>query len=173
MNNFIFSSSIIKNEFFILTKIIQNIKLIEYIIKGKLQRTEDNEKEIILNNKNIFENKNDNSFIKVNDEFKVVLKKLKDDEISSNLNLFDFKIMLLKIKEDNMTIQLKVIFNKEENKNNYYNIITIFVRKLTANSSFVFIKYILDYSINDNYIKFFLNKCLHNIDKLCKTAKKY
>ena len=40
MQSFIFSSSIIKNEFFVLTKIIQNTKLIEYIIKGKLSKIE-------------------------------------------------------------------------------------------------------------------------------------
>ena len=75
-----------------------------------------------------------------------------------------------------MTMQIKAIFNKEDNKNNYYNIITICVRKLTANSSFVFIKYIWDLSLNDNiinYIKYYLQKSLNNIDKLCKTAKQY
>ena len=38
-DKYFFSSSIIKNEYFVLTKIIQNIKLIEYIIKGKLKIT--------------------------------------------------------------------------------------------------------------------------------------
>jgi len=167
INNFLFSSTIIKNEFFVLTKIIQNIKLIEYIIKGKLNKF-DNSK-----------NGNENSFIQVNDEFKVLLNKLNENNIYYHLNLIEFKILLIKIKEDKMTMQIKVIFKNENKKNNYnmnYNVITICLRKLTANSTFVFIKYISDFSLNNsiiNYINSFLKKCLNNMDKLGKTAKKF
>ena len=77
-----------------------------------------------------------------------------------------------------MIIQYKVILNNKDNDetNDNNNIITICIRKLTTNSSFILIKYIWDFSLDVkliNSIKNFNKKCLHNIEKLSKTSKKY
>ena len=178
MNSYLLSSSIIKNEYFVLIKIIQNVKLIEYIIKGKLIKIEENEKKTSLNKQeNEFDEDKEKSFILVNDKYKVLLNKMKDDGICSKLNSIVFKVLLIKIKEDKMIMQLKILINNEQKENNpFVNVITICIRKLTANSCFMFIKYIWDFSINDsiiNLIKNSMNKCLVNIDKLSKTAKHY
>ena len=178
MNSYLLSSSIIKNEYFVLIKIIQNVKLIEYIIKGKLIKIEENEKKTSLNKQeNEFDEDKEKSFILVNDKYKVLLNKMKDDGICSKLNSIFFKVLLIKIKEDKMIMQLKILINNEQKENNpFVNVITICIRKLTANSCFMFIKYIWDFSINDsiiNLIKNSMNKCLINIDKLSKTAKHY
>jgi len=169
-DSYFFSSSIIKNEYFVLTKIIQNIKLIEYIIKGKLIKIKkEEEKEI---------DEKENSFIHVDEKFKILLTKIKEKDICSNLNSILFKVLLIKIKEDKMIMQWKAIFDNDkiENNNPFINVVTICIRKLTANSCFVFIKCIWDLSLNKNiinYIKSTIPKCLINIDKLSKTAKHY
>ena len=193
MKNFSFCSSIVKSEFYVLTQIIQNIKLIEYIINGefKKEQTENNnDKEINLNISNSSDNLNVNninnskdksSFIHVNEKYIVILKKKKDINdwlISNNIS---FKIQLIKIREDNLFIQFKAIINDNDKKNNNIinstnNIITICIRKLTTNSSFIFIKYTWDLSIDENIInsiKNFNKKCIHNIEKLSKTASQY
>ena len=190
---FTFCSSIVKNEFFVLTQIIQNIKLIEYIINGefkKFQEENNNKKEIDLNKNNISDisnintnintisiSKDKSSFIHVNEKFIVYLKKKKDINDWLILNKISFKIHLIKIKEDNLIIQYKVIINdSESNNNSTNNIITICIRKLTTNSSFIFIKYMWNLSIDENIInsiKNFNKKCIHNIEKLSKTAKQY
>ena len=179
INSFLFFSSIIKNEFFVLTKIIQNKKLIEYIIKGKLIKIEKCHKEMNSINK-MNENNNDkeDTFLKEKDEFKVSLIKFINEEMNSKLYSISFKILLIKIKEDRMIIQIKVILDDEvdENNNSFFNIITISIRKLTGDSCSLFIKYIWDFSLNVNiinYIKSTIKKCLNNIDKLCKRAKQY
>ena len=179
LNTYLFSSSIIKNEYFVLIKIIQNIKLIEYIIKGKLIKIEENEKNMSLNKQeDEFDDEKEKSFILVNDKYQVSLNKMHDKGICSKLNSIYFKVLLIKIKEDKMIMQLKILINNEQKENNnpFVNIITICIRKLTANSCFMFIKYIWDFSINDSIIKLIknsMNKCLINIDKLSKTAKHY
>ena len=177
IHSFLFSSSIIKNEFFVLTKIIQNIKLIEYIIKGKLIKIENCRKDISSKNlENENQNDEDNTFMKVNDEFKVSLIKKINKDINSKLDSVSFKVLLIKIKEDKMIIQIKVALNNETNASNrpIFNIITVRIRKLTGNSCYMFIKYIWDISINKtiiNYIKDTLQKCLNNVEKLCNRAK--
>ena len=183
LRNFCFCSSIIKNEFFILTQIIQNIKLIEYIINGefkKCQTDNNNNKEIDLNTSNNSDRSIGNSkssFIHVNEIYIVILKKKKDINEWLTSNKVSFKIHLIKLREDNLLIQIKVIIN---NNNNYSNTtnndIIICIRKLTTNSSFIFIKYTWDLTIDENLInsiKIFNNKCLHNIEKLSKTSKEY
>ena len=179
-DTYFFSSSIIKNEYFVLTKIIQNIKLIEYIIKGKLIKIEEKEEKDInlINKENKTKDEKENSFIRVNEKFKILLTKIKEEEIRSKLNSIVFKVLLIKIKEDKMIMQLKAIFGNEQDENNspFINVITICIRKLTANSCFMFIKYICDLSLNKNIINFIkstMPKCLTNIDKLSKTAKHY
>ena len=179
MHSFIFSSSIIKNEFFVLTKIIQNTKLIEYIIKGKLLKIENfQEDKTQINKENELKNEKEKTFLKVKDEFKVSLIKLNNNELNAKLNSTSFRVLLIKIKEDKMIMQIKVLLNNKinENNNTNFNVITICIRKLTGNSCFIFIKYIWDLPINNmiiNYIKYTVQKCLNNIEKLCKTAKQY
>ena len=179
MHSFIFSSSIIKNEFFVLTKIIQNTKLIEYIIKGKLLKIENfQEDKTQINKENELKNEKEKTFLKVKDEFKVSLIKLNNNELNEKLNSMSFRVLLIKIKEDKMIMQIKVLLNNEINEYNNanFNVITICIRKLTGNSCFIFIKYIWDLPINNmiiNYIKYTVQKCLNNIEKLCKTAKQY
>ena len=152
INSFLFFSSIIKNEFFVLTKIIQNKKLIEYIIKGKLIKIESfqNDKTPI-NQENELKNDKENTFLKIKDEFKVSLIKLNKNDIKTKLDSISFRVLLIKIKEDKMIMQIKVLLKNEinENNNSNFNIIII------------------------NYIKYTVQKCLTNIEKLCKTAKQY
>ncbi len=185
LKNLSFCSSIVKNEFFVLTQIIQNVKLIEYIINGEFKKfqSENNDKEIELNLSNnsdlsnISNNKDKSSFIHVNEKYIVLLKKKKDINDWLTLNNISFKIHLIKIKEDNLFIQYKLIINNNENEsNNDNNIVTICIRKLTTNSSFIFIKYTWNLPLEENLInsiKNFNKKCIHNIEKLCKTAKQY
>lgn len=60
LQTFSFCSSIIKNEFFVLTQILQNIKLIEYIINGHFKKeTQEDDNENNTNKDN--ENDNNNS----------------------------------------------------------------------------------------------------------------
>ena len=192
LQNFTFCSSIVRNEFFVLTQIIQNKKLIEYIINGEFKhfQTENEEnKDIVLNmssnndisSKNYSNiNKDKSSFIHVNEKYIVNLKK-KDLNDWLNLNNISFKIQLLKKREDNLIIQFKVIINNNDNECNKENNITnnnitICIRKLTINSSFIFIKYTWDLSLDEkmiNSIKNFNKKCINNIEKLSKTAKQY
>ena len=74
LNSFLFFSSIIKNEFFVLTKIIQNTKLIEYIIKGKLFKIEKYQKEkSSIDKMNKIDNDKEGTFLKEKEEFKVSL----------------------------------------------------------------------------------------------------
>ena len=182
---YFFSSSIIKNEYFVLTKIMQNIKLIEYMIKGKLIKIEEKEKKNdkekdLINQENKANENKENSFIRVNETFKISLNKKKEEEINDKLNSAIFKVLLIKIKEDKMIIQWKNILDNEQKENNinnpFINVITICIRKLTGNSCFMFIKYNWDLSLNKtivNCIKNAITKCLINIDKLSKTAKHY
>ena len=192
MQKFAFCSSIVKNEFFVLTQIIQNIKLIEYIINGqfKILHTDNNsgtetnnnkDENIIIDSNNDKEKEKNNSFIHVNDKFIIILKKKKDLNDWFNANNISFKIQLIKIREDNMIIQYKVILNNTDNESNndinsVNNIITICIRKLTTNSSFIFIRCSWDFSLEDNIINSinsFIKKCLYNIEKLSKTSKQY
>ena len=155
-----FNSAIINNEFFVLSQIIQNIKLIEYLINRKLvnnKKTDDNDK-----GKNIH----------LNDEYKIHLNKQKEDNQNNDLY---FKIINFKSREDKLIIKIKLIFNaknKEKNDSNISsldNIITINLTKITKNTTFILIKCILDSEHSDNYeitIQKFLNKILCKIKKL-------
>ena len=155
-----FNSAIINNEFFVLSQIIQNIKLIEYLINRKLvnnKKTDDNDK-----GKNIH----------LNDEYKIHLNKQKEDNQNNDLY---FKIINFKSREDKLIIKIKLIFNaknKEKNDSNINsldNIITINLTKITKNTTFILIKCILDSEHSDNYeipIQKFLNKIFCKIKKL-------
>lgn len=91
LQTFSFCSSIIKNEFFVLTQILQNIKLIEYIINGHFKKeTQEDDNENNTNKDNENDNNNSinsdsvisssekdkkNSVIRVNENYTVILKK--------------------------------------------------------------------------------------------------
>ena len=161
-----FSSNIIKNDFYSLTQIIKNIKLINYIINGKLEKITSE-----IDN-------NEKSSIHVNEFYKVKLKKknLISDYINNN-NVF-LKINIIKIKEDNIVIQYKIYSDNNDNKTNIDNItnnlITINIRKLTQNSFFILIKYVWNVSLKEDIIlsiKNFINKIISRIEKICKISK--
>ena len=167
---YIYFNSIIFNcEFFPLTQIIKNRKLIEYIINGKFEKIR---KETDYSDYN-----SEQSFINVKEEYKIILKK--KSIISDYINAYNvkFKINLIKIREDNMIVQYKIISdnNKKNNKeNNINNLVTINIRKLTPNSSFILIKYVWDVTINEDLIlsiKNIFDKILSRIEKLCKIAQ--
>ena len=157
-----FNSAIINNEFFVLSQIIQNIKLIEYLINRKL---------ININNKKTDDNDKGKN-IHLNDEYKIHSNKQKEDNQNNDLY---FKIINFKSREDKLIIKIKLIFNaknKEKNDSNINsldNIITINLTKITKNTTFILIKCILDSEHSDNYeipIQKFLNKILCKIKKL-------
>ena len=184
MHCFSFCSTIIKNEFFVLTQIIQNKKLIEYIINGEFKKIEKDTKiETKSNNKDSTKNtdkNNDISFIQVNEKYIIILKKKKEINDLLIANNITFKIQLIKIREDNMLIQFKALLNHIDDKNtdinSLSNIATICIRKLTTNSSFIYIRCSWDIPLEEkaiNSVKNFINKCLHNIEKLSKTSKQY
>ena len=157
-----FNSAIINNEFFVLSQIIQNIKLIEYLINRKL---------VNLNNRKT-DDDNKGKNIHLNDEYKIHINKEKEDNQNNDLY---FQIINFKSKEDKLIIKLKLIFNaknKEKNDsgiNLLDNIITINLTKITKKTTFILIKCILDSEHNDNYeipIQKFLNKIFCKIKKL-------
>ena len=162
-----FSSNIIKSNFHILTQIIKNIKLINYIINGKLEKI----------NPEINDNK-DKSSIHVNDFYKVKLKK--DNLISDYINIHNvmLKINIVRIKDDNIVIQYKIYSDNNDNKTNIDNItnnlITINIRKLTTNSFFILVKYVWDVPLKEDIIlsiKNLINKIIIRIEKICKMSK--
>jgi hypothetical protein len=168
-NSFFYNSSIIKNEFHTLCQIMQNVKLIEYMINGKLQKINVESKE---NDCNFLDY---NKYIHLNDIFAINFKKKKVVEDWLCLNNISFQIKFLKTKEDRMTIQYKILLNDQEiNDNPTNNIILIHVRKLTDNSCFVLIKSSWDIDIPKNAvieIKQIFEKSLNKIEKLCQIAK--
>ena len=170
-----FNSGIIQNEFFVLSQIIQNIKLLEYIINGKLVNITDktnDKKESQLDDKD----KN----IHLNDEYKVILTKQKEQPALKDIS---FKIINFKSREDKLTINIKILFDKKENEksdlnlNPIINVISINLVKITKNSSFVLIKCIFDPNIYDAFkdIKDIstksLKKALYKIEKLSNKSK--
>ena len=161
-----FSSNIIKNDFYSLTQIIKNIKLINYIINGKLEKI----------SPEINEN-NDISSIHMNEMYKVKLKK--NNLISDYINIHDvmLKINIIRIREDNIVIQYKIYSDNNDNKTNIDNItnnlITLNIRKLTSKSFFILVKYVWDVPLKEDIIlsiKNFINKIVLRIEKICKIS---
>ena len=161
-----FNSSIVNSDFFPLTQIIKNRKLIDYIINGTFERIK---KEIDYNT--------GSSFINVKEEYKIILKKKKLISDYININNVKVHINLIKSKEDKLVVQFKIISDKSKNNNendNINNIITIYIRRLTSTSSFILIKYIWNVHMKEDLIvsiKKFINKILIRIEKLCKITK--
>ena len=167
-----YNSGIIQNEFFVLSQIIQNIKLIEYLINGKLTNITNKKKDIDGINS---DGKNKN--IQLNEVYKVNLYKQKEE---SSLDNISFKIINFKSREDKLMINIKIIYdNGIEGKNNLssnslYNIVTLNITKITNNLTFILIKTILDDDYKDrniNSIKKVSNKILSKLKKLSEISK--
>ena len=174
--SFFYSSSIIKNDFHILTQIIQNIKLIEYIINGKLQKINNNDKK--QSNINIYINSDNDKFIHINDIYKIVLNTKKEINNWLELNNISFKIELIKAREDNMIIHFKILSNNHEidknEKDSLQNLIIINIIKLTNNSCFVLIKSIWNCDIKENIIieiQKLMKKPLKKIEKISQISR--
>ena len=180
-NSFSYNSIIIKQEFHILAQILQNVKLIEYIINGKFEKIINVEKEEYNssksnNNNNI--NINNDKFIHLNEIYKIIFNKKKDIKDWISVNNISFKIQSLKAREDRMILKLKILLNNKEDEcdeSNYlYNLISVQVRKLTSNTSFIFIKCVWNFKLTENLIlevKKIIKKCLNKIKKLCEISK--
>ena len=167
-----YNSGIIKNEFFVLSQIIQNIKLIEYIINGKLVNINDKKNDIEES-----ELDDKDKYIHLNDEYKLKLSKQKE---KNSLNDTSFKIINFKSREDKLTINIKILFDKKDKEkkdsklNQTYNVISVNLVKITTNSSFVLIKNIFDSDIceaNKDIITKLLKKTLYKIEKLSNISK--
>ena len=147
--SFFYNSSIIKNEYHILSQIMQNVKLIEYIINGQLKKIQNKKKNLdYLNNSE----QNDN-FIHLNEIYEIILNKNTEIKEWFNLNNISLKIEFLKAREDRMAIHFKILSNRkkmENIENTLNNLIIVQVRKLTNNSSFVLMKTCLDWDIPQN-----------------------
>lgn len=180
-NSFSYNSIIIKQEFHILAQILQNVKLIEYIINGKFEKIINVEKEEYnssksnnINNINI----NNDNFIHLNEIYKIIFNKKKEIKDWISVNNISFKIQSLIVREDRMILQSKILLNNKEDKSdesNYlYNLISVQVRKLTSNNSFIFIKCVWNFNLTDSLIleiKKLIKKCLNKIKKLCEMSK--
>ena len=167
-----FNSGIIQNEFFVLSQIIQNIKLIEYIINGKFININDKN-----NDKEESQLDDKDKYIHLNDVYKVKLSKHKEQ---IELNDISFKIINFKSREDKLTMNIKILIDKKEkekndsNLNQIYNVISINLVKITKNSSFILIKGIFDSNNsehNKDIIKKLLKKTLYKIEKLSNISK--
>ena len=108
-NSTYFNSGIIKNEFFVLSQIFQNIKLIEYLINGKL---------INISNKNN-ESDNEDKYIHLNEIYNINLTKSREENL---LNDISFKIINFKSREDKLIINLKILFDKNDKDKNHLNV---------------------------------------------------
>ena len=167
-----FNSSIIQNEFFILSQISQNIKLIDYLINGRLVNINHYKKN---NEMKSFDEKD--NYIHLNDIYKVILSKQKEKTLLKDIS---FKIISIKSREDQLKINIKILYDgKDEGKENYIsnslqNVITINMTKITKNSTFVMIKYLsdLNFDINNiNCIKKAMKKIMSKIEKLSNISK--
>ena len=166
-----FNSEIIYDNFFILSQIIQNVKLMEYLINRKIiNMTEinNNDGDLKLNRRN--------NYVQLNEKYKINLEKKK--EFSRN-DIY-FKVIYFKSKEDKLIIKLKLLpENKDQeniinNNNSLYNIITLNIIKITKNTTFIFIKCILDSNYNEtkiSSIKKGLKKIFCRIKKLSEISK--
>ena len=105
-NLFLYNSSIINNDSQILSKILQNIKLIEYIINGKLEKN--------IGGKEGLNNSDYDKFIHLNEIYKVEFNKRKEINNWLSLNNISFKIKFLKARKDRMTIHFKIISKSKE-----------------------------------------------------------
>ena len=166
-----FNSEIIYDNFFILSQIIQNVKLMEYLINRKIINMTE-----INNNDDNLKLKRRNNYVQLNEKYKINLEKKK--EFSRN-DIY-FKVIYFKSKEDKLIIKLKLLpENKDQeniinNNNSLYNIITLNIIKITKSTTFIFIKCILNSNYNEtkiSSIKKGLKKIFCRIKKLSEISK--
>mgnify|MGYP006873122689 CR=1 FL=1 len=179
-NSFSYNSTIIKNDFNVLSQIIQNKKLIEYAINGKLEKVDEDKKEFYGVVDNDF--KSDN-FIRSNDIYKVKLNLKKDKKDWLSFYNIKFKIEILRAKQDKIAIQINILLDHKDiandssnskTSNPINNKISLNMRKLTNNSTFILVKFLWEKSLSENIIliiKKLMKKYLDRIGKLCKIAK--
>ena len=167
-----FCSAIVGRDFYTLTQILQNVKLIEYLMNGKL-------KKIKYENKFNENSKSEESNIHANDIYQINLKKQNLIYDYININDVTLKIYLIKVKGDNMIIQCKLlnnIINNNGNNSKSNNLFSIIIRKLTCNSSFVLVKYSWNLPLDEKLIstiRNYINKMIIKIEKLCNKANQY
>ena len=157
-NFFSYNSGIIKNEFNVISQIIQNKKLIEYIINGKLEKLEEDKKEFYGIEANDF--KSDN-YVHANEVYKVKLNLKKDKKDWLSIYNIKFKIETLRAKRDKIAIQLKILSDNKDiytndtsnsnTTNPVNNIINLSFRKLTNNSTFILVKFLWDNSLSEKF----------------------
>ena len=161
-----FNSAIINNEFFVLSQIFQNIKLIEYLINRKLININKSK----ADDDNKFDDKE--KYIHLNDTYKIKVKRQSD---VFSRNDVSFKIINFKSKEDKLIIKIKMLYdvkdkeNEDLNINPLYNMITINLTKITKNSNFILIKCVLEANHtcnNEIPVQKFLNKIFSKIKKI-------
>jgi hypothetical protein len=167
-----FCSTIVKSDFYTLTQIVQNIKLIEYILDGKLEKIkyeykqDDNSKDKELN-------------IHVNDIYQINLKKKDIIYDYININNVTLNVYSIKVKGDYLLIQCKLLNNNihnNEDNNKTNNLFSIIIRKLTSNSSFILVKYSWNLSLDEKLIssiRRYINKIINKIEKLCNKANQF
>ena len=159
-------STIIKNEFYILSQIMQNIKLIEYITNCRLTK---------INTCGKKEVNDKDKFIHLSYNYEINFNKKKEIKEWISSNNISLNIQILNSKEDRMSIQYKINKNnQEENANKdsqVYNFILVHLRKLTNNNCFVLVKSSLDENVPNNIIeelKKVMTKSMYKIGKLCQ-----
>jgi hypothetical protein len=168
-NSFFINSAILKNEFTILSKIIQNVKLIEYIINGNLQK--------INNKKSDNINADNDKYIHLNDYYEVNLNNKKYESKNKNI----FKINSLKSRKDKISIEIKISSQNEQEKelennnleHNNNNNIVVQLNKLTNNSTYILFKVIWDFGLPEYIILLIqkiVKKSFNKIEKLCQIA---
>ena len=163
-----YESFIINNEFFVLSKIVQNIKLIEYLLGCKITKTN--------TQKNNIDNDYD-KYIHLNEIIKIDLNKNKEQ---TTFNDIHFHITNFVSKEDRVVLKFKILSDKEisnenETNNSLNNVIKISVFKLTKTSCFVFHEIILDNKYEKNKCDLFIKsmkKFMNKIEKLSELIKK-
>ena len=175
-DSFFYNSSIIKNEFHILTQIMQNVKLIEYIIRGQFKKIPDKTNNLDYLNTS----EQTDKYIHLNEIYEIIFKKnteIKEWIYSNNISL---KIEFLKTHKDRMAIHFKILSNAQQAQNNknienvFHNLIMVHAIKLTNNSTFILIKTGWDFDIPPKIvcqIKKLMKKIMDKIRKLCKIAK--
>ena len=167
-----FCSAIVNSDFYALIQIVQNIKLIEYILHGKLEK-------IKYEYKHDDDSKDKESYIHVNDIYQINLKKKGIIYDYININNVTLNVYSIKVKGDYLLIQCKLlnnIINNNVDNNKTNNLFSIIIRKLTSNSSFILVKYSWNLSLDEKLIssiRNYINKIIIKIEKLCNKANQY
>ena len=143
----------------------------EYLINRKIINMTDNN-----NNEESLKLNRRNNYVQLNEKYKINLEKKKNISI----NDIYFKVIYFKSKEDKLIIKLKLLPENKDQENNInsniflYNIIALNIFKITKNSTFIFIKCILDSNYNEtkiNSIKKGFKKIFCRIKKLSEISK--